>query len=479
MNKLAITCVVVLFVAMTLAGETLQYIDFDADSMSQTEGENLCPYVFDGTGRSVREDQNAGYLNVGFGKEKRFTLEASVAEEDKELTTEFFVKGGENGIAPYKFLLYVGQAWNGGTQTLGLYSAQNKMLALHVFLKDGTSIVYTSATTSLTDGKWHHVALTIKPIVGGSHIAAYIDYVKVIDQETTSPCKYVAYMDINRQYGKANPDCEVDVDEVRFTRGILEPSQFLRLKKTPNPIEGESVVYIPFDGNAISIVHQEYQVETQGDFVYSADIKRPTDVVEHGTRMKIRSTNLQSAHAGNTGTVCWFDSFSLAKENSSTWTIEFMMKGNDLSEMKDWESPLSYGSNVAGVYGLLVKMRTSGIVCFQPGVLPTDTSINVAEDLSDGKWRHFAVTFAPSTTSGYEGGTHVEVFCNYKLVATKDYLGIFRGIAPVLDKNGCGPIYFYSCGGRYSFDEFRVTKGVLPVEKFIDFGKLGMALLVR
>ena len=124
-------------------------------------------------------------------------------------------------------------------------------------------------------------------------------------------------------------------------------------------------------------------------------------------------------------------------------------------------------------------MRTSGIVCFQPGVLPTDTSINVAEDLSDGKWRHFAVTFAPSTTSGYEGGTHVEVFCNYKLVATKDYLGIFRGIAPVLVKNGCGPIYFYSCGGRYSFDEFRVTKGVLPVEKFIDFGKLGMALLVR
>ncbi|MGX8707791.1 MAG: hypothetical protein ACSW72_03455 [Bacteroidales bacterium] len=458
------------------AAETIQYLNFDNHAMSVKEGSLLFPYVCNKAGDDLRNGStNAGFLRIAKGKELYAVLNSSVRTADQELTIEFFVKGGADGVTVANWLLSLGGTWGGASAACRVEVTNSKTIRLRI-MRAGGSDLTAETSAKLTDGKWHHIGITVEPINDGaaSHIVAYVDYsTKVID-DSSAKFKYAGLdcLDFNRSGGSTNGGSGVDVDELKFTRGILSPDDFMRLDLPP-PVDGETLLYLPLDGDGKSIAHTEKQGWASTDMQFVGATRTRTRVKEHGTDVKVRDLNLKYLSMGGYGETknsYW----ALTGAKCQTCTIEFFIKGNP--NVGVWCTELCYGYwKTPGQYGFLVDVNSDKTILFKPGVGDQNTYFTIPADISKEKWHHVAIEIQPSTKEGCEGGSHFEAFLDYNEtpVATADYSKPFNGLYG-------GRICFSPEGNaKCSIDELRITKGILPVSKFLAFRKQGLFLVVR
>ncbi len=467
--------------SMTAASETLLWCDCDNDTgWSVKEGSDLLPFVCDGTYTSVRQGNNQGFWRVPSGKDKWVNLgtaASAVKESGKELTIEFFIKGPSD-LYGGRSLMTIGGTWDGASWALILSPNDNRYINLRI---NAGGTIKQDTSVSLIDGKWHHVALVVTPINDGaaSHIDAYVDYSKVIDKDAAGVFNYGACgtLDINRSGGSAKDHSGCDLDEIRFSRGALSVSEFLRLDDTLPPEDGAALLYLPFDNDANSIAYPSKNNGVVGTADFVAATRTHTAVRERGTDVKVREENLaylQQKQLSGHDLYIYNNFYALTKEMCQTCTIEFFIMGSPL--VTNWETAMCYGHwGSIGQYGLLLQVDNSKKLWVKPGVGNSDTGFQLSIDLSLEKWHHVALTIRPSTKEGCEGGSHIEAFVDYseEPVVVKDYAQAFNGLPQKR------LVFNDSRASHCAIDELRVTKGILPVSKFLAFAKRGLFIVVQ
>lgn len=451
-----------------LASETLLYLDYDNDTRSVKQGVDLIPYVYDGNYNLVRDVQNAGFLRIPNGTpiwtELDATSAAAIKTAGEDLTIEFFIKGNPDSLRAWEYLLTIGGPWDWSIR-IDADASRNLRVSTSPGGEHPSSI-------SLVDGKWHHVAVTVTPIAGGSHIEAFADYNLLYSTDATSVFKYSqgGVLSINQNSVGGCGGC--DVDEIRYSRGVLSQSEFLRLDDTPPPVDGSTLLYLPLDADAKTIAYTNKQGTVSGFTDLTSATRTHTAVKEWGTGTTIRSENKAFLQQATDHDLYVYDSFyALESEHCQTCTIEFFIKGGPA--VASWETPLCYGYwSSVGTYGLLLQIDDSKKIWMKPGVGSLDVGFQVPIDLSKEKWHHVAVTVQPSTKAGCEGGSYFEVFTDYAEtpVVTANYAEPFNGL------RWGRMIFNINKDSHCALDELRVTKGVLPVSKFLSFEKLGFIM---
>jgi hypothetical protein len=91
------------------------------------------------------------------------------------------------------------------------------------------------------DGKWHHYAVTFEPDQGCTNtvVSLYYDYAKIdrVNPETgnprTLPRRVEGHQLMVGEGSYAEPNLLFEMDALRFSKGVLDPSQFLGRDPSP------------------------------------------------------------------------------------------------------------------------------------------------------------------------------------------------------------------------------------------------------
>lgn len=122
------------------------------------------------------------------------------------------------------------------------------------------------------DGLWHHAAVTIE----GTTAKIYKDYALV--KTFTLPNTWCGLSSLYLTLGSCGGTSKLDFDEIRITKGVLPPTQFLCFNTKPNPQNGDALLYMPFDGDMTSTsgLYDEFGSATTGTPVYVPQSGRTT-----------------------------------------------------------------------------------------------------------------------------------------------------------------------------------------------------------
>ena len=84
-------------------------------------------------------------------------------------------------------------------------------------------------TTSIKDGKWHHLAVTYD--YATSNLTAYVDYRQEASVKTSYPLPILpGQLEIGASNANASRWADYTIDEVRISEGVLPTSSFLRFR---------------------------------------------------------------------------------------------------------------------------------------------------------------------------------------------------------------------------------------------------------
>jgi len=495
-------------------GDAIAYLPFDSDCLScvntecnpasavtytQPGGrisfESSCPgaYVIaNGTPRT-----NGGYLVVSQGRAFIDLSQFETGEEMKSATIEFFFKSSSTNnwgckvalmkasassvsdiARPYLFML----------QRNGSGNLVPRADAVNHNGTDSLGVNYVNFTDNATgfDGEWHHVAMTISPLYSsesvhtGSVISCYFDYGGAITKNMANPWRGFAADGDNKLYFSVGESSStVAVDEFRVTKGVLPKSRFL-VQRDSIPQNGDALVYMKFEGSLDSaadcMAADKPKIMDNAVPAYSTDVKRD------------RITSWDGNDLLNDSNVRCLDVTQAIRFNMPYWalgynaldsaTVEFLLKGT--AKADNWMSTFKLGNSSDPVL-FLVQLNSANPRQF---MLRSDAWIGNGDFetvqfyvpsakgvFADEKWHHFAMTAEPDGT----GHSTVKFYFDYECVNTATTANYqWRGMDPdtmfmYMGRNNCEML----------IDEIRISKGVLPKEKFLRYGKTGLVISYR
>ena len=313
------------------------------------------------------------------------------------------------------------------------------------------------------DGSWHHAAVTIE----GTTAKIYKDYALV--KTFTLPAAWCGSSSLYLTLGSFGGTSKLDFDEIRITKGVLQPTQFLCFNAKPDPQDGDALLYMPFDGDMTSRagLYDEFGAATTGTPVYDSAVWKDY-VCEFGnTDVLVRRGKNASALKVDKAVVTKTIRNPYLRTNSlDSATVEVFIKGpSDAADISAWGECMHFGKawyiGSKDSYGLQIMAYSDKKYWFcadtdeeNYGVSALKTNIAIA----DGKWHHFALTVEPAAN-----GTKTKFtwYFDYDSVgsATKNGTWVWM--------RERGDLSFGAADNVLSFDEFRITKGVLPKAKFL------------
>lgn len=504
------------------AAETIAYFPLDADARSvayadrnadavltllepgyaheiayETAVKSAC--VMDGVGAVVRPE-NAGCLKLAYARLAIDLSRFPLSNDVETVTVEMFVKGGKELGSYFPFFALAPFADDELGKNGPLQSPQVNVVPSG----DGKVFAYVRAESAsgqevfangdaLLDGEWHHVAIVLRPnATGGTKALWYRDYRLVSSHDHPRRWRGGAGLDgrdpLRLVLGSRRGT--IFLDEIRMTAGELGQEAWLRQYAAAAPVDGETLLYLPFDGDCRSLVHEADNANATwsgGTAVFADDIGT-RKALRDGNRTFVRSPNLSSLSCDKTR-YYWTPTYWAFQSNVCTSaTIEFFYKGSaNPAEVADSNPVFRIGNGVtsgrfmlmsysAAAQGfdhrayLIVRDRTgvndgehaASVVCGPDGVM------------CDGKWHHVALT-TETTEDGAKG--LVRIYFDYTLVKEATLAEPWCAIDPGLvgDSFNLGSLF-----GVCSLDELRITKGALPPEKFLRrFSTDGALLIIR
>ena len=453
------------------------------------------------TGRTFRV--NSGYLETSDG---RLAIDLSAFGIDESVTTmtiEFFVKMSTAEVAEWarQVTFGIGGENANGTGNLGSstvpFHLDLSRQADHVYAKmrhyvgtgvSGDKTIYSSNITPY-DGGWHHLAFTYT--IGWqsqSIMYCYLDHKQLGDGAWSGQGNNWhgitpgAGQKLWLYLGAQQSGVKCRFDEFRITNGVLPPEKFLDVvSDTDVPVDGETLSYLPLDNSIESVAHAEWAPSLlSGSLAYDADVWKTYVGTKDHTAV-VRTENLACVKCG-TATKAKVDLpyWALQEGQLESATIEFFIRG--LGTEQDWGTPMTIEGGGNG-FPLLVQIPTGqfymrmdacklveGKTANANGYVSCNFYVPIDKGTPiDGRWHHMAFTVAPRAS----GESEIKFYFDYAPIASfwsGDYAwrGLRAGDCLNLAKN---------CG--INIDEFRITKGVLPVGKFLKARDVGMMLIFR
>lgn len=374
-------------------------------------------------------------------------------------TIEFFIKGESatawgsslllftSGSAPFPFLVQP----NGSTQYF---------LRADTWPGSSTSGWTQQATRSANascrcdDKKWHHVALTVTAVEGGtSEVRFYFDYVQLGSAQTTDHSWSGLAEGMFLRLGVAGSVSSID--ELRISDTPLTAGQFLRLE--PEAHDGDTLIHLSFDDGSLSSLARptETPVLTSGVLAFTNDVPHATIWTEEGS---VSRANTGALHATNTITltvpqVALLSPQPLTKPNLPNATIEFFVKGISAKNLSGWPSPFCIGDTQSRFF---VQVNNQGKYYYRVDTSTTQNKSYAGATFADKHWHHVALTIAESVG----GASDITLYFDHRAVYSATTDSAWNGLNAMTIKFG-------NPNTDLLVDEFRVTKGVLPVSEFL------------
>ena len=401
---------------------------------------------------------------------------------------------------------------NGSSQFYGAVFNQDG-----VKTDDGKSYksVSGSFNKSILDNTWHHAVLVIDGS-NASKIRAWINVDYGTTKELTALEGYgwrvLAPGEGKRLYlqlgTSANKTGDLYIDEMRIFAGINATTAFQTasapyacfwLRQIENKdlweniADGAALLYCIYDQSFGTSAFDNWPVQSlSGSKTYCT-----ADEVIRGAGREIWTKDRTERIRGlNTGALkdssTWIEAgmYALRSPNLKSCTIEWLMRCSsdystfvDETKLKNYQTLLGFASN-KDPYPFYVQLTSTNNVegarryylrldCtkLRDGGTPSETDRESAQFTiptktafwNDGKWHHFAVTVSePDATTGRQTfGFYVD----YEQLGTaspKNYCW-----------DGMRPTDFLRFSNGVWIDELRISKGVLPVGKFLSSRGLG------
>lgn len=308
----------------------------------------------------------------------------------------------------------------------------------------------------------------------------------------------------------ANMFARMDVVEARFSDEALGVDKMLRRDCSYHAENGEALLYLPFDGSYASVSFPEMisstpsvgvfdEVSSLPEFV--SDVKNPRIVTGLGEAARIGLNEMSLSCKG--GVAMWRTSDVRQARmlyGEKSFTVEFFLKcglqgactvvaaentalldkGRSANNDASWQFGFRGGNFVLRSLTDVAQAEKNPHWCIE---CPTNK-------LSNGSWHHVAATWENTVLGDDAPGdaeTRITLYVDYVQVGETTARGF------VYYKNDVEvPLYIGSYNPSTkspymhvdpfygAIDELRVTKGVLPVEKFLRLkSNLGFLLLFR
>lgn len=368
-------------------------------------------------------------------------------------TIEFFIKGESasqwavpfsftSGSVPFPFMAQANNA-------LQYYFRADTWSGSSTSVLDSKS---ASVTCRYDDKKWHHVALTVTAVEGGtSEVRFYFDYAQIGSELTTAyPWSGLAegmFLSLGSTAAVSN------IDELRISDTPLTVGQFLRLE--PEARDGDTLIHLSFDDESLSSLVRptETPVLTSGALAFTNDVPHATIWTDEGS---VSRANTGALHANNTITltvpsVALLSPQPLTKPNLPNATIEFFIKG--ISAGGSWPVVFCIGDTQAR---FLVQLNGARQYYYRVDTSTTQNKNYTGGTFADNHWHHVALTIADSAGEASDITLYFDHIAVYSATTDSAWNGL-----------NAMTIQFGNPSTDLLVDEFRVTKGVLPVSKFL------------
>lgn len=416
-------------------------------------------------------------------------------------TVECFV----NTVASGHYVSLISRHDGANDETFMLYTENCKHLRLrYVYVKDDGSTekessveLSSSAYTLIADGLWHHLAFTIDEKT--HEFILYIDYRKIQSTILKGPLHYVDGA-VWCFGGKSNGGwCSGGAwDEIRFTDEILSRDDMLRFATAS---VGKTLLHCSFDGNCEPSVGTATAVDNaklssdfaEGNLVYEPFV---FSGIEDGAGNVLLASNKSALQIRN-GTAATFDISHVNLRSCQALTIEFFMKMDAVSgNVPNWGHLMcmTAAKDWSAVHLAYVQRYNNGLYTVFDNPTQTGGEAKTASNwgnIFDGAWHHIAFTIDQGMRDGKPTEV-VKLYIDYVKVADNwkngqlNQLGTATASSNLRLVLGChkGTVGCNECKAspitHLSFDELRVTSGVLPIEKFQRrVSTLGMTIILR
>lgn len=464
------------------AAETIAYWPFGTNGFHDVSGNG-----HDFTGVEVAES-DAAYVSLNQGSATtQYLKTAAPIDLSKEtaVTIECWCRQTARPQGVYGVLFSTPEPWvgTGGVilYSVGVFQAQTRTSdeGWHIdgSYNNSETTVSQALAADYVDGAWHHVAYVIDRSRVNDHYACrlYIDGVLQRNVGTsggapyTVPALFNDYFQIGNCLGYVVGKSYYSgyVDDVRISRGVLTPDEFLKYPTVGKAMRADDgklpvVAYWPFGG--------KHGKDVTGNGF---------DLVTSNVLFKSGYANTTWATRANTFACSPDKAFPFSAFSKTGLTIEMFVKSDSTSIYMGmlmetgsayWNNPgsfrISFDANSAGYTTLFSGYHVSG----SAGAYSRTTEETMG-DLGDGKWRHLAMVYDPAKRGAgiitlYVDG--VPATCSTESVNTDQ--GAFalgdlplylfrRANKQVGDENVAYPFYG-------SLDDVRITGAALTPDKF-------------
>lgn len=369
------------------------------------------------------------------------------------------------------------------TWSLLMYSDGKPYVTLHDSAgTDMGGVSQFSATTSILDGKWHHVALTVEN--GGSAGGTAKLYVDGVLENTLTLSDALCYVEDGPLYIAASQLGYYTsgglIDEVRISGRALSPDEFLRYRNLSNePTRFLAGFDEGLDASSPLSWPKKDMTGTGGKRSVSGSrnpaldsSEVPSDCILDGDGRVIKGDNVSSLRFRGS-TLVYPHSIELEMtEMTVEMFVKYAASSNymALAQMVKSSNDSIYTTDM--IWKITAMSDGSVNLVVKTDAMDRNTSHDFGVNLADGRWHHLAVTFAET-----ENGTRIKMYNNQKQ-AGGDWV-----VDGKLDYSQGSSLSLGTYSGYGAFygwiDEMRISAGVLPVNKFMRARKGGLTLVFR
>lgn len=460
----------------------------------EVEGQYVVDSVAAGRGRT-----NDGYLRISKANVLIDISKFGIGYGCTNITVEGYIRGTyPSQIADWQGVFSIGVTNSAPTSIrefstyyfLASATATKDQLYLRAdgHLSDGSKAGMSKPVDGGLNGEWHHFAAVIEMMSAdwapeGGLLKAYLDHKHVGDQGGT--IRWHGHSDVGdgqKMYlmiGGAGST--VDLDELRISKGSLDPRDFLRLR-AKMPTEGEPIFNLSFDDLSVhsSVFNDDPEEILSGTPAYDTDVPKPFVSVGLGTEMR---ANTHSLVMDSQLLKMRLNNWLLGRGGLRDLTIEFFIKGAaDPAASSAWKNPFQF-ADADSIFPFLLQLNGSKMYYLRsdapywngqgakPGVNDCKNTCNSTVAFNDGKWHHVALTVKDTGN----GTSKTELFLDHNSVSSKSF--------PNSAWRGLGRDGFFGLGdggaGKVWIDEVRITNGVLTKEQFLYARSGGMMIIFR
>ena len=339
-----------------------------------------------------------------------------------------------------------------------------------------------SATSSILDGRWHHLALTVEN--GGAAGGTAKLYVDGALENTLTLTDALNYVDDGPLWIAASQlgysTSGGLIDEVRISGSVLSPDEFLRywniaeeptrfLAGFDTGLDAHTPLSWPQSGlsgtgGKRSVTGSKNPVIDSTEF--------PCDCIIDGDGRVLKRDNASSLYFKGS-TVTYQHSKDLdTKELTVEMFVKYQASSNYMALAQMVQSSTEPIYTTAMIWKLYAMSDGKVNLTVKTDAMDKNAGHDFGVNIADGRWHHIAVTFAET-----ESGMKIKMYKDQKQVGSDwDVVGKLNY------SNGSSlSLGTYSATGAFYgwIDEMRISAGALPVSKFMRVRKPGFVIVFR